>query len=816
MTDNNNLNEFSQFEEQTEKPVDWKNLVMQYIVYWPWIAGCAVVALVLCFVYLRYQAPVYNVTASVLIKEGDSNKSGRMGGSINMMDAMQTFGMFSMASNFDNELEVLKSRDLSRKVVRDLNLYISYREPRSFGYDIDLYKKSPVQVWLTPEEAEKLKGGIRMRFDYVPEGAIKVEATYVDPQTEEEVETEKTFPTFPAVWTLPVGTLTLSRDSVGVTAPMTVEATVASPVAVAAAYSNTLTVEPTSKTTSIAQLALENTSVARAKDYLDRLVAIYNDDTNEDKNEVAARTAEFIDERIRIINSELGTTEQELADFKQQAGLTNLEADAQLALQENSAYNQKQAENATQIRLVEFLRSYINDPKNTWEVIPSNVGLTDQNLSSQIDKYNQMLIERKRLLRTSSESNPAVVTLDESIRAMRTNVVTTVESVEKGLQITRSDLNRQAEKFSSRISNAPRQEKQLISISRQQEIKANLYLLLLQKREENAITLAAIANNGRIINTPMASPTPVAPKGKMFYLIALVLGIAVPVGIIYLRNLFRFQIETRADVEAITSLPIVGDVPLVKGMDTHSIVVHENRNELMEEVYRSVRTNILYMLQPGQKVILFTSTMNGEGKSSNIGNVAASLAFMDKKVVVVGLDIRKPGLNKVFGLQAKSQGLTQYLADPSIDLLSLCQQSGISKNLYVLPGGPVPPNPTELVSRQALDDAIELLKKHFDYVLLDSAPIGMVTDTQLIARVADMSVYICRADYTHKSDFALINELNRDRKLPNPCVLINALNMDSRTNGYLYGLGKYGKYSRYGYGKKYGYGYGNYSENSTI
>ena len=812
MTDNNNLNEFSQFEEQAEKPVDWKSFVMQYIVYWPWIAGCAVVALVLCFVYLRYQAPVYNVTASVLIKEGDSNKSGRMGGSINMMDAMQTFGMFSMASNFDNELEVLKSRDLSRKVVRDLNLYISYREPRAFGYDIDLYKKSPVQVWLTPEEAEKLKGGIRMRFDYVPEGAIKVEAIYVDPKTEEEVETEKTFPTFPAVWTLPVGTLTLSRDSVGITAPMTVEATIASPVAVAAAYSNALSVEPTSKTTSIAQLALQNTSVSRAKDYLDRLVAIYNDDTNEDKNEVAARTAEFIDERIRIINSELGTTEQELADFKQQAGLTNLKADAELALQENSAYNQKQAENATQIRLVEFLRSYINDPKNTWEVIPSNVGLTDQNLSSQIDKYNQMLIERKRLLRTSSESNPAVVTLDESIRAMRTNVVTTVESVEKGLQITRSDLNRQAEKFSSRISNAPRQEKQLISISRQQEIKANLYLLLLQKREENAITLAAIANNGRIINTPMADKFPIAPKGKMFYLISLVLGIAVPVGIIFLRNLFRFKIETRADVEAITSLPIVGDVPYVKGMDTNSIVVQENRNELMEEVYRSVRTNILYMLQPGQKVILFTSTMNGEGKSSNIGNVAASLAFMDKKVVVVGLDIRKPGLNKVFGLSPKAQGFTQHLADPSIDLLSLCQPSSVSKNLYVLPGGPVPPNPTELVSRQALDDAIELLKKHFDYVLLDSAPIGMVTDTQLIARVADMSVYICRADYTHKSDFALINELNRDKKLPNPCVLINALNMDSRTNGYYYGIGKYGKYSRYGYGKKYGYGYG---ENGT-
>lgn len=813
---NNNSNEFNQFDGQDEKPIDWKSLLMQYVIYWPWIAGCAAVALVLCFVYLRYQAPVYNVTSSVLIKEGDSNKNGRFGGSTNMMDAMQNLGMFSMASNFDNELEVLKSRDLSRKVVKDLNLYIAYREPRTFGYDVDLYKASPIQVWLTPEEAEKLEETLKLRIAYVPEGSVNVKAVYTDSETEEEVEAEKSFPSFPAVWTLPVGTLTFDRDSVNAAEPVTIDAYIAAPTAVAAAYSEMLSVEPTSKTTSIAQLALENTSVERAKDYLNRLVAIYNSDTNDDKNEIAARTAEFIDERIQIINGELGTTEQELADFKQQSGLTNLEADAKLALEENSAYNQKQAENATQIRLVEFLRSYINDPKNTWEVIPSNVGLTDVNLTTQIDKYNQMLIERKRLLRTSSESNPAVVTLDESIRAMRTNVKTTVESVEKGLQITRADLNRQAAKFSSRISNAPRQEKQLVSISRQQEIKANLYLLLLQKREENAITLAAIANNGRIINTPMADKDPVAPKGKLFYLVALILGMAVPVGIIYIRNLFRFKIENRSDVEAITKLPIVGDIPLIKEVSAHSIVVQENRNELMEEIYRSVRTNILYMLQPGQKVILFTSTQSGEGKSTNIGNIATSLAFMGKKVVVVGLDIRKPGLNKVFGLSPRAKGFTQYLADPTIDLLSLCQSSELSKNLSILPGGPVPPNPTELVSRQALDDAIELLKQNFDYVLLDTAPIGMVTDTQLIARVADMSVYVCRADYTHKSDFALVNELEREKKLPNMCILINALNMDSRANGYFYGYGKYGKYSRYGYGKKYGYGYGHNYGKSEI
>ena len=286
------------------------------------------------------------------------------------------------------------------------------------------------------------------------------------------------------------------------------------------------------------------------------------------------------------------------------------------------------------------------------------------------------------------------------------------------------------------------------------------------------------------------------------------MGIGIPVGVIYLRNLLRFKIESRADVEKITDVPVVGDVPMVdtKG---NPIVVHENHNNLMEEVFRSVRTNIQYMLQEGQKVILFTSTSSGEGKSFTAGNLACSFAFMGKKVVIVGLDIRKPGLNKVFQISHKEKGITQYLADPEhTDLLSLCQPSTISPNLYILPGGTVPPNPTELVARKALEKAIEILKANFDYVILDTAPIGMVTDTQLIARVADLSVYVCRAGYTHKSHYELINELKKGHKLPNLCTLINCIDMDQRKNGYYYGYGKYGKYGKYGYGKKYGYGYG--------
>lgn len=796
------------FQPEDEKPVDYKALFFEYLMYWPWILGCVIVMGIVMYAYLRYQAPVYNVNATVLIKQGDQTKNP----SASPMQAMQDLGMLSMASNFDNEVEILRSRTLVKKVVNKLNLYINYKEAQTFRYPTDLYKTSPVQVWTTPEEADRLFGPVTLEMTCTPDGKVDVEASYYPDRDADEVTLHKHFDQLPGVLTTPVGVFTLSANSDSILAKIdqtrTITATVVSPTAVATSYTASLSSEPTSKTTTIVALNLQNSNPRRGIDFINMLVALYNEDANNDKNEVAAKTAQFIDDRIGIINQELGTTESQLASFKQQAGLTDLSSDAQLALKENSAYQQKQAENATQIRLITFLKSYINDPKNEMEVIPANVGLADQGLSDLIIKYNDLLIERKRLLRTSNESNPAVVQLDAGIRATRANVQTTVDNVEKGLLITQSDLDREGKKYATRISNAPTQEKELMSITRQQEIKASLYLLLLQKREENAITLASTATNGRIIEEAMAGSTPVSPNKKMFYLIALILGIGIPVGVIYLRNLLRFKIEGRADVEKITDVPVVGDVPMVdtKG---NPIVVQENHNDLMEEVFRSVRTNIQYMLQEGQKVILFTSTSSGEGKSFTAGNLACSFAFMGKKVVIVGLDIRKPGLNKVFQISHKEKGITQYLADPEhTDLLSLCQPSTVSSNLYILPGGTVPPNPTELVVRKTLDQAIEILKANFDYVVLDTAPIGMVTDTQLIARVADLSVYVCRAGYTHKSHYELINELKKDHKLPNLCTLINCIDMNQRKNGYYYGYGKYGKYGKYGYGKKYGYGYG--------
>lgn len=784
-------------EDEETSGFDYKAFLIKLLMYWPWIVGCVAVALIGAFFYLKTLTPLYTVSSSVLIK----NESK---GSTNGTDLADLGFVTSSTQSFDNELEILRSRTLIKKVVTALDLYVSYSVPGRFR-DTELYKQSPVKVWVTPEEAERM-GDAQVQMCFRNQQLCEVLVEH------EGQEWRKTVENLPAVFSTPVGVFTFSAaDSTLQTiqpVPEIIQATVVSPNGAAADFRSRLAVTPGSKSTTIAQLTFTDSQVARGTDFLNKLVELYNEEGNNDKNEVAAKTAEFIDERIRIINKELGTTESQLASFKQRAGVVDLTADATQAAGEQASYERAYAENEIQISLINHLKNHILGESSQYEVIPANIGLNNSDLNTVVQNYNQMLIERKRLLRTSQENNPAVQSLNASIDVMRNSVMAAIQTAEKGLLINRQALQAQTRKFAGKVSDAPVQEKEYLSISRQQEIQANLYLMLLQKREENNITLASTANNARVIDEPLAGGQ-IFPAPSQTYMVAFVLGLALPVGLIFLWGLLQFKIQTRGDVEKITNLPIVGDIPLTPETAEGAIVVRENRNELMEEVFRSVRTNIQYMLQGEQKVILFTSTTSGEGKSFNAGNLACSFAFMGKKVVIVGLDIRKPGLNKVFQLSHKEAGISQYLSDPEhADLLSLCQKSTVSPNLYILPGGTIPPNPTELVARQALDKAIQQLKTHFDYVILDTAPIGMVTDTQLIARVADLSVYVCRSGYTAKSEFKLINELKQDGKLPHPCVLINGIDMNKRETGSYYGYGKYGKYGHYGYGKKYGYGYG--------
>lgn len=787
-----------------EEKIDFQEVLFKYLIHWPWFLGAIIVCLIGAWIYLHTATPVYNISATVLIKD---DKKGGSAGMASELENLGLNGLMSSSQNIDNEMEVLRSKTIAKEVVVDLNLYISYKDEDEFPAK-DMYKTSPVLVNLIPQEAELLNEPIEVEMALYPQGGLDVKLKI------EDEEYQKHFDKLPAVFPTEKGTLAffVSPDTLATKGEeeadskekvRNIKAIINNPLRVARAYCKNLTIEPTSKTTSVAVISLKNSSLRRGQDFINKLLEMYNTNTNNDKNEIAQKTADFIDERIGIISKELGNTEESLETFKRTAGITDLTSEAQIALTGNAEYEKKRVENQTQINLVEDLRKYMKGEE--YEVLPGNIGLQDAGLVSQIDRYNEMLVERKRLLRTSTENNPTIINLDTSIRAMKMNVEVTLERTLQGLFITKADLDREANRFSRRISEAPGQERQFVSIARQQEIKSGLYLLLLQKREENAITLAATANNAKIIDDAIADEIPVSPKGKIIYLLALVLGGGIPFGVIYLINLTKFRIEGRVDVEKLTSLPIVGDIPLTdekKG----AVAVFENKNNLMSETFRNIRTNLQFMLENGKKVVLVTSTISGEGKSFVSSNLAISLSLLGKKVVIVGLDIRKPGLNKVFNIPKREVGITQYLANPEKNLMDLVQPSDVSKNLFILPGGTVPPNPTELLARDGLDKAIETLKQNFDYVIMDTAPVGMVTDTLLIGRVADLSVYVCRADYTHKNEYTLINELAEKEKLPNLCTVINGIDLKRRKYGYYYGYGKYGKY--YGYGKRHGYGYG--------
>ena len=795
----NNMN------EQDEEKINYQELLFRYIIHWPWFVASVLVCLIGAWVYLHFQTPVYQVSASIMIKD-DKKGSGSTD-----LGNLGIGGVITSTQGIDNEIEVLRSKTILKEVVNNLELYITYYDEDEFP-EKELYQTSPVIVNLTAQEADKLPGSALLAMKLSPEGVLDVNLKVG------LNEYNQRFEKLPAVLPTDAGTFGFAlKDSLsggqmeGHKGERHIRAVVSRPFGVAKGYQGALSIAPTSRTTSVAVVSLMNTNIQRARDFINKLMEMYNRNTNNDKNKVAEKTREFINERIKIIDEELGSTEDKLEAFKRNAGLTDISSDAQLAVSGNAEYEKRRVDNGTQINLVRDLIKYINNPLNEYELLPGNIGLSDAGLTTQIGRYNELIIERKRLLRTSTESNPMIVNLDTSIRAMKSNVQAAINGTLQGLLIVKADLEREAGRFSRRISDAPGQERQYVSIARQQEIKAGLYLMLLQKREENAITLAATANNAKIIDEPVATGGPLSPKPNMIYMIALVLGVGMPVGVIFLIGLTKFKIEGRGDVEKLTRLPIVGDVPL-PNEKAGSIAVFENQNTLMSETFRHIRTNLQFMLENDQKVILVTSTVSGEGKSFISSNLAISLSLLGKRVIIVGLDIRKPGLNKIFNIPRKEQGITQYLSNPEKNLMDFVQPSDVSKNLYILPGGIVPPNPTELLARDGLDKAIETLKKNFDYVILDTAPAGMVTDTLLVGRVADLSVYVCRADYSRKAEFTLINELAADNKLPNICTIINGLDLKKKKYGYYYGYGKYGKY--YGYGKRYGYGYG-YGEHTV-
>lgn len=799
-TDYNNNPIVTDSDSDNEDGFDFQLLFVKFLIHWPWFVASVVACVLLAFVYIRYKTPIYSIDGAVLITE--ENRSKSKAGTIDL----QNLGIMSMTNNFDNEVEILQSRSLVKKVVSDLGLYIQISRKRTFGAATPVYKSSPVEVYVSPEVADTLPTGIYMEISCHLDHTYDVETKYYFEK--EEIVENIHFDSLPAVVKTKLCDINLSEKPKAneLTKDVVLKTHILPITTAAESYMSALSVTPRSKTTTIAQIEFTDTHPVRGVDFINSLIFNYNQDANNDKNQVAQKTADFIEERINIINQELGHAETKMADFKQSAGLTNLTNDAQLALNQNVKYEQERLENATQISIVENLQNYISSPQNHDEVIPSNVGLTDTNLASVINQYNTNLLEYKRLQRTTSESNPAAQQSRDRVEVLRGSVEATIASTLQGLRIKMADLARQGSKYQSRINSAPRQEQEYLSLSRQQEIMATLYTLLLQKREENAITLAATANNGRLIEDPVSSRRPIAPGKNKILLVAFFLGLVLPFLVLYVIDLTKYKIENQSDIEALTNVPLIAELPAIDATGTNSIVVRENHNGIAEEAFRALRTNLSFMVKPTQKVIMFSSTQPGEGKSFVAANTAMSMAILGKKVIVVGMDIRKPGLNKTFGFSRRQRGVTEYLRDPqNASLDDLILKAVEHDNLDVLPGGTIPPNPTELVASDALDKMVNILRERYDVVILDTAPIGMVSDSAIIARVADVCLYVCRADVTPKAGFQFVNKLAADKKFAQLGVVLNGFDIKKRKNNNIYAR-RYGY--GYGYGSSYGYGYG--------
>jgi len=810
------LEDLEDFMEDNESRsrLNWSTLLAILVLNWQWFLLSFIIFISGAMIYLRYVEPVYQMSARMLIKD-----EKRRTYSNQMLANVETLGFLSNSSGIENEVEVLQSRTLLREVVKDLKLYVEYRREGRI-HDVIVYNTQPVCIdidsaALAMMDYNLLEGCQSIRMKIQKKGAEYVVSGSVIDLGGAKSTFEERIKTLPATIETKLGTLTVEAVPGRVWEDNNVYyATILPPMVVATSYMANLTVEPTSQLTSIAMLTLRDKDVRRGMDVLRQLTVCYNRQANADKNEIALRTEEFINDRMKRIDQELGSTEDLIETFKRQNQMTSVNVDASNSVQMANQYSTQLANADVQVRILDYLREFVDNPANKYQIIPSNVGLTDASSLALITNYNVAIQERNRLLMAASEQAPQVVTLTATIDHLQASIKAALKQARRSADITRQGILSQFSKFQDRVLAAPMQERVLTQVGREQNVKSSLYMLLLQKREENSISMAATADNGKLIDEPLAGGM-VSPRKSMVMAIALFLAFFIPCVFIWILNLLRYKIEGHEDVARLTNLPIIADVAVASEnvKDKAGIVVQANRNNQIDEIFRSMRTNIQFMLKGDEKVILFTSSVSGEGKTFNAANLAVSFALLGKKVILCGLDIRKPALGRLFGLSDITEGITSLLALGKVTDTALKKQilkSGINENLDLLLAGPTPPNPTELLARENFADITKMLREMYDYIIFDTAPVGLVTDTLQIGQHADITVFVCRADYTPKSSVGLFNSLAEEGKMPNPCVVLNGIDMSKRKYGYYYGYGFYGKYGRYGYGR-YGYGnYGNY------
>ena len=753
-----------------ETTINYKEIATRFARRWPWFILGLVVSVGLAMLYLRNTTPVYRVSSSIILK--DARSSLRSGA--DQLD----FALSGASSNVANELYILQSRSLIRKVVDRLGLHTSYIVEKD-GKRWDLYKNSPVIVSMDQRDLDTLSRGIALELHVLSDKSMSVKGL------SEWLNIDTVFRSLPALLPTPSGNLSFTKREGAVSPEEQFRVEIYNPHRMARAYRAALSIIPPSQYALVLNLSIRTPYPAKGVDFLNTLIDIYNNETIEDNRREMLNTQHFINERIHIINEELIEVEQGVEQFKQSRGLTDIETDTRRDMRVGDRYEQQLVEIETQINIVNLLGDYLNDPANSNKTIPGNIGVTDPMLIATTSEYNRLLLERERLSRSMTADNPALIRINEQVGGLRSNIHASIHSVLQGLMIQRRDARNQVHMYGGRISGVPTREREFMELSREQHIKSRLFITLLQKREENALAMEATANSARVLDEAMVEGK-VSPRTYIILLAALLLGFLLPAAILYLIDMLHYKIKSRSDVDHLCHVPVLSEIPRAKGKER--VAVKEDEAGEMDEAFRMLRTNLLFTLGNDKKVVLFTSTVPGEGKTFIAINSAISTALLDKKVLLVGMDVRSPRLNEYMGLSVK-EGLTLYLSGLEKNLDQLIVPSGIHPGLDVLPAGPVPPNPAELLNRSALDQAFELLRSQYDYIFVDTAPVAPVTDTLIMNRISDAAVYVCRVNYSSKSNLRFANELMQAGKLDNMLLVVNDTLEYQRKYGYGYGYG---------------------------